>query len=168
MVRDGLDLSLLRVRRGMLADGDRLLFSETVFPVCSPSLRLVGSAEELTRHTLLQEDHVSSPEKDWTTWLKRFGYPPNAKATIVRFYTFSAALAAAVAGAGIALGRVPLIDPDLSSGRLVRPFADASLPGSWDFIIRRRPGTARDTHVDQLQRFLLAQSGSLDLAAEAR
>ena len=30
---------------------------------------------------------------------------PNAKVTIVRFYTFNAALAAAVAGAGIALGR---------------------------------------------------------------
>ena len=40
MVREGLDLAVLRVRRGTLADGDRLLFSETVFPVCSPSLRL--------------------------------------------------------------------------------------------------------------------------------
>ena len=73
MVREGLDLALLRVRRGALADGDRLLFSETVFPVCSPSLPFTGRPEDLPRHTLLQEDHVSSPEKDWTTWLKLLG-----------------------------------------------------------------------------------------------
>ncbi len=158
MVHEGLDLALLRVRRGALADGDRLLFSETVFPVCSPSLPFTGRPEDLPRHTLLQEDHVSSPEKDWTTWLKLLSCDPNAKATIVRFHTFSAALAAAVAGAGIALGRVPLIDPDLASGRLTRPFGDASMPGSWDFIIRRRPGAARDGHVAQLQNFLLAQT----------
>ena len=140
-----------RPRRGVLADGDRLLFSETVFPVCSPSLRRRGQRRGTVRHTLLQEDSRCRQAR------KKTGPPgsncsasrPNAKATIVRFYTFSAAVAAAVAGAGIALGRTPLIDPDSSSGRLVRPFADASLPGSWDFVIRRRPGAARDVHVDQ-------------------
>jgi LysR family glycine cleavage system transcriptional activator len=158
MVGEGLDLSVLRVPRGTLSDGDRLLFGETVFPVCSPSLPLTGDPKELVRHTLLQEDHGSSAEKDWATWLKLLGCGRTAKATVVRFYTFSAALAAAVAGAGIALGRVPLIDAELSSGRLIRPFADVSLPGSWDFVIRRRPGTARDGHVEQLQDFLLSQT----------
>jgi LysR family transcriptional regulator, glycine cleavage system transcriptional activator len=78
--------------------------------------------------------------------------------TIVRFHTFNAALAAAVAGAGIALGRRPLIDHELSSRRLTRLFTDLSLPGSADFIIRHRPGAARDQHVAQLQNFLLSQS----------
>jgi LysR family glycine cleavage system transcriptional activator len=121
MVREGLDLSVLRVRRGVLADGDRLLFTETVFPVCSPSLLLAGSPEELPLHALLQEEHVASPEKDWSTWLELLGCGAEAKVTVVRFYSFSAALAAAVAGAGIALGRQPLIDPDLAAGR----------PGGW-------------------------------------
>src|SRR5277367_4215740 len=73
MVREGLDLAILRVRRGAVAEGDLLLFHETVFPVCSPSLRLAGSPDELPRHTLLQEDladHVASREKDWSTWLE--------------------------------------------------------------------------------------------------
>ena len=77
----------------------------------------------------------------------------------MRFYTFSAAVAAAIAGAGIALGRRPLIDFELSSGRLVRPFADASLPGSWDFVIRGRRDTARDVHVEHLRNYLLPVSG---------
>ena len=158
MVREGLDLAVLRVRHGAVSDGDRLLFGETVFPVCSPSLRLTGSPEELPRHTLLQEDHVASPEKDWSTWLELLGFGSDAKATIVRFYTFSAALAAAIAGAGIALGRQPLIDPELAAGRLVRVFPDRTLPGSSDFVIRRRPGMERDGHVGQLADYLLGSA----------
>jgi LysR family glycine cleavage system transcriptional activator len=171
MIREGLDLAVVRTRRGTLANGDRLLFNETVFPVISPSLGHIGSPDELSRHTLLQEDladHTASPEKDWSHWLELLGCSPNAKATIVRFYTYSAAVAAAVAGAGIALGRTPLVDYELAGGRLTRLFADQSMPGSSDFVIRPRPGAARDVHVNQLQRFLLAQSGSLDLATGAR
>lgn len=157
MVGEGLDLALLRVRRGELAEGDRLLFSETITPVCSPSLHLTGKPEELLRHTLLQEDHGASPEKDWSTWLDLLGCRKATKVTVVRFHTFSGALAAAVAGAGIALGRQPLVDAELSAGRLVRPFAQA-LPGSWDFVIRGRPDAARDIHVSHLRDYLLSQS----------
>jgi LysR family glycine cleavage system transcriptional activator len=160
MLREGLDLAVLRALPGTLSNGDVMLFSETVFPVCSPSLRLTGSADELLRHNLLQEDHGTSAEKDWATWLDLLGPGAGAKVTIVRFSTFNAAIAAAVAGAGIALGRRPLIDFELASGRLVRPFADRSLPGSWDMIIRRRPGAARDGHVAQLQHFLLQSLAS--------
>jgi len=158
MLREGLDLSVLRVRRGMMEEGDSLLFSEMVFPVCSPSLRFDGDPKALQRQTLLQEDlseHSGSQEKDWNTWLRLLGCDARTKATVVRFYTFSAAIAAAVAGAGVALGRQPLIDYELASGRLVRPFGERAMPGSWDFIIRRRPGAVRDTHVNQLRSFLL-------------
>ncbi len=155
MLGEGLDLAILRARPGEMADGDTKLFSETVFPVCSPTLRLRGQASELLGHNLLEEDHGTSVEKGWATWLDLLGPGAAAKVTIVRFSTFHAAVTAAVAGAGIALGRRPLIDFELASGRLVRPFADRSLPGSWDMIIRRRPGAARDGHVASLQSFLL-------------
>jgi len=165
MVREGLDLAVLRVRHGAAVEGDRVLFSETVFPVCSPSLALAGHPDELPRHTLLQEEHAASPEKDWSTWLELLGLGADTKATIVRFHTFSAALAAAIAGAGIALGRQPLIDPDLAAGRLVRVFPDRTLPGSSDFVIRRRPGLERDRHVGQLAEYLLGLAQEGDAAA---
>jgi LysR family glycine cleavage system transcriptional activator len=159
MVREGLDLAVLRARRGgNLAEGDRLLFSETVFPVCSPALLPIGGTQDLLRHNLLQEDHGSSREKAWSTWLDLLGAAPGAKPTIVRFETFNAAIGAAIAGAGIALGRRPLIDFELASGRLARVFDSRSLPGSWDFIIRGRPDVARDVHVDHLRQYLLAES----------
>jgi LysR family glycine cleavage system transcriptional activator len=158
MVREGLDLAILRSRHGQLADSDRLLFSETVFPVCSPSLLPITTTQDLLRHNLLQEDHGSSREKAWATWLGLLGVPARAKPTIVRLDTFSAAIGAAIAGAGIALGRQPLIDFELASGRLARLFAGHTLPGSWDFVIRGRPDPARDIHVSHLRDYLLAQS----------
>jgi LysR family glycine cleavage system transcriptional activator len=159
MVRENLDLALLRARRGTVPDGDEFLFPETVFPVCSPALGLTGDPAALLRHNLLQEAVESSPEKEWPTWLDLLGVGRRAKVTLVHFDTFNAAIGAAIAGAGIALGRSPLIDLELASGRLVRPFPEQGLPGSWDVVLRRRPGAERDEHVGQLERFLVAQAG---------
>jgi LysR family glycine cleavage system transcriptional activator len=125
--------------------------------VCSPSLLPVGETQDLLRHNLLQEDHGSSREKAWGTWLDLLGISARARPTIVRFDTFNAAIGAAIAGAGIALGRRPLIDFELASGRLARLFADRSLPGSWDFVIRGRPDAARDIHVSHLRDYLLSE-----------
>ncbi|HEY1935540.1 MAG TPA: LysR substrate-binding domain-containing protein [Acetobacteraceae bacterium] len=157
MLREGLDLAILRVRSGAARDGDRLVFSETVFPVCSPSL---GYAGDLLRHNLLQEDHGDHPEKDWPTWLRLLGYGASARATVVRFSTFNAAIGAAMAGAGIALGRQPLIGHELASGRLIPLFPDRTLPSSSQFVIRRRPGAARDKHVAQLTEYLVGAACS--------
>ena len=81
----------------------------------------------------------------------------------MRFSTFNAAIAAAIAGAGIALGRSPLIDDEIAAGRLVRPFGEQALPGSFDVVIRARPGVQRDPHVAQLRDYLIlsAHMGAL-------
>ena len=159
---------LLRARPGQLADGDRLLFSETVFPVCSPSLLPVGQRRGPVAPQPAAGGSRQQPEKAWSTWLELLGCRPKAKADDRPVRYLQRRDRRGGRGGGHRARARPLIDFELASGRLVRLFADASLPGSWDFVIRRRPDAARDMHVDQLQRFLLAQSGSLDLAAEAR
>jgi LysR family transcriptional regulator, glycine cleavage system transcriptional activator len=160
MAREGLDLAIFRARPGHTGDGDTKLFGETVFPVCSPALGLTGDPEALSRHNLLQESGDTNSEKDWSTWLELLGLGARAKVTRVEFSTFNAAIAAALAGAGIALGRRPLIDSELANGRLVRPFPRVELPGSWDMVIRRRPGLTRNVHVALLERFLLQAVGA--------
>jgi len=158
--REGLDLAILRTRRGVLNPGDTLLFRETAFPVASPKLKLEGRPQELTRHNLLEEDHdPASTEKDWRTWLALVGTAAGARVNIVRFSSFNSAIAAAIAGAGIALGRSPLIDDELASGRLRRVFQRQALPGTWDFVIRSRPGAARDVHVAHLRGYLMQAAG---------
>lgn len=147
---EGVDLAMIRVPRGTAAPPDHMLFSETVFPVCSPSLAPSVRAETLAGLSLLEEDHGSATERAWSTWLALLGAVAPRPA-LVRFDTFAAVAAAALAGIGVALGRSPMLDDDLTAGRLVRPFGPVSLPGSSDFVLRIRPGAARDPHVVKLR-----------------
>jgi LysR family glycine cleavage system transcriptional activator len=133
-----------------------VLFEETLFPVCSPTLGGLEGTEGLLRHSLLEEAHTNSPEMDWGHWLGLLGMP-QAPRRIIRFSSFNQVIAAAIAGAGVALGRVPLLDAELAAGRLVRLFPPRQLPGSWVFALHTRPGLARDPHVVQLREFLLTR-----------
>ncbi len=155
MVREGIDLAILRVRAGSVRAPDQILFEETLFPVCSPALYGLEGPDGLLRHSLLEEAHTNSPEMDWGHWLALLGVAP-AKPRIVRFSSFNQVIAAAIAGAGVALGRVPLLDAELAAGRLVRLFAPRQLPGSWVFALHTRPGLLRDPHVVLLREFLQA------------
>jgi LysR family glycine cleavage system transcriptional activator len=153
MVAQGIDLAILRARPGSVQAPDRLLFAETVFPVCSPSIGRIEDAPALLRHSLLEEEHGDSQEKDWRHWLALLGLPPE-QGRVVRFSSFNQVVAATLAGAGIALGRMPMLDAELASGRLVRLFQPHALPGSWVFALHTRPGLERDPHVVQLRAFL--------------
>src|SRR5262245_51480280 len=62
MLAEELDLAILRARPGAVLPPDRLLFEETVFPVCSPALVINGDVGALLRHSLLEEED-DSPEK---------------------------------------------------------------------------------------------------------
>ena len=122
MVREGLDLAILRARPGALADGDRLLFSETVFPGVQP-IAAAGRADDGPVAPQPAAGGSRGQPRNGLVHLADRSASGTAKPTIVRFDTFSAAIGAAVAGAGIALGRKPLIDFELASGRLTRLFA---------------------------------------------
>jgi DNA-binding transcriptional LysR family regulator len=68
-------------------------------------------------------------------------------------------MGAAIGGAWLALGRAPLIDPELRSGRLVRLFPDLSRPASWRYVQRRGP-SRRHRMLDPLIEFLLADAAA--------
>jgi LysR family glycine cleavage system transcriptional activator len=164
---DGVDLAILRTREPGVVDHDSatvrraddvFLLAETVFPVCSPLLAIADPAH-LAQQRLLQEDHAASPEIDWRTWfaLMQLGAVPAG--LLVRFSGFSLAISAAVAGAGVALGRSPLIDDELAAGRLVRLFPEYEIPGSWQFVLRPRPGHD-SPQLQALCAFLCAEAGT--------
>ncbi len=139
--RDAIDLAIVHVTRAALRPDDVVLLREEVFPVCSPELYPFAS-HSVCQCRLLQEAQDDSPEIDWRSWLADFGLPADFESKIVRYGSFSQVVGAAVGGAGLALGRSPLIDPELAAGRLVRLFPDLSRPASWCFVLRRRPGPA--------------------------
>jgi DNA-binding transcriptional LysR family regulator len=159
--RHGIDLAIVHVTESALRPDDLVLLREEVFPVCSPDLFAFASTQ-VCRCRLLQEAHENSPEIDWRTWQPHFGLPGDFESKIVRFSSFSQAVGAAIGGAGVALGRSPLIDAELESGRLVRVFPELAMSASWRFVLRFSPGGAvprrRDAMLDALVEFLRAEA----------
>jgi LysR family glycine cleavage system transcriptional activator len=163
--RDGIDVAILRTRRDAPPHsngiGDLTLADETVFPVASPILLGNASPDDLsllTRHTLLQEGHYSVPEYGWDTWFSVLQAGAVPEDRVVRYGGYSPVIGAAVAGAGIALGRSPLVDFELASGRLVRLFPGAELPGSWRFVLQQNPHTPPHPVLRAFVAFLLSEA----------
>ena len=108
------------------------LMSESVLPVCAPSLlegeNAIRKPEDLTDHVLL---HDESPERDpscpdWTNWLAARTVKGVNSARGPRFNQSALVVEAAVAGRGVALAKRAIAAGDLEEGRLVAPFADGS------------------------------------------
>jgi len=132
------DLAIVNVKQAALRPDDVVLLRETVFPVCSPAL-LSSVTNSIGQCLLLQEEQENSPEIDWHTWSPELELPDGWERKIVRYGSFNQVISAAIGGAGLALGRIPLISPDLESGRLTRLRPDLSRPASWCFVLRYRP-----------------------------
>lgn len=99
------------------------LVAEDVMPVCAPAL-LKGpnglkKPTDLKRFTLL---HIGNFPDDWQVWLTAAGVKGVDASRGVSFDFALAAYQAAMDGLGVALGRNPLVEPDLKAGRLVVPF----------------------------------------------
>jgi LysR family transcriptional regulator, glycine cleavage system transcriptional activator len=110
----------------------RLLFEEEFLPVCSPSLIAQSEAplreiDDLERHTFLDQGDLEYGASlvDWSLWLRAVDRPGLRPARRVTFSQYDAVIAAALAGQGVAIGRLPIIDEYLADGRLIAPFASA-------------------------------------------
>src|SRR5215470_7424162 len=102
------------------------LFGERVLPVASPKLTArvkLARPEDLARTVLLEYDGV--PHTVWLTWpvwFETMKVPMPIPTGTLRFTQYHQIIQAAVAGQGVALGRVPLVDQLLRSKELVAPF----------------------------------------------
>ncbi len=155
----GIDLAIVHVAERALRPGDVILKREEVYPVCSPDLYPLAS-QGLACCRLLQEAHDGSPELAWHNWSATLGLPCDFETKVVNYSTFGQTIGAALGSTGVALGRSPLIDPELASGRLVRLFPGLSRPASWRFVLR--PGPTRQSRmVKMLIDFLRGQLASV-------
>lgn len=125
--RSGIDLA---VRFCPLAMGEgEPLFKETVVPLCSPALLGGGGAAlrtpaDLAHHTLLAVDMPDGMAltADWEPWLAAMKLDGLRMQSTLRFSQYTDAVAAAVAGQGVVIGRLPLLRELVDSRRLVAPF----------------------------------------------
>lgn len=105
-----------------------LLFEEEVQPMCAPQLlrdpaRPLKTPADLEQHTLLTVEMRDAPlTVDWEPWLQLMGLSAVPMAHTMRFTQYSEAVAAAVAGQGVVIGRLPLLADLLRERKLVAPF----------------------------------------------
>lgn len=168
LTAEGFDLAIRYARVGNTAGPQ--LFREVTLPVCSPLLardrtRPLKTPADLHRHTLLQ---IAVPPGagvplEWQPWLQAVGQSDLEPAAMLTFTNYDSAIAAALAGQGVALGRRPLIDALLRSRKLVAPFKGDAIASERAYFLVLAPGARSRPAVRALEEWLLAQA-----AAESR
>jgi DNA-binding transcriptional LysR family regulator len=118
---EGIDLAIRYSRQDTLPSGAVALFGEAVVPVAHPSLRVgpLGSPRGVAAHVLLDYDDPGRPWLQWADRLAALGPRAVKPRGVLRFNQYDQVIQAALAGQGIALGRLPLVTPMLADGRLV-------------------------------------------------
>ena len=120
--RAHVDVAVRYVPEGSVTGG-RLLFGETVFPVCSPELaKRLATPDDLHRHVLLYLEHPRAAWLDWELWIHALGLGDFEPAGKLHFSHYDQLIQAAIDAHGVALGRHPLLRQHLREGKLVAPF----------------------------------------------
>lgn len=131
---DNVDLAIRMARAPWPGLTSTCLFTERLVPVCAPGFLAQHAKRrgglDLAKLPLL---HVSTATEDWAAWLDAAGLAGIDLSAGLSFDTALMAAAAAAAGLGVAIGRRPLIDRDLTEGRLVEAAAPtlAATTGYW-------------------------------------
>lgn len=117
---EGIDLAIRYTSQARAPDHAQRLFGESTAPVAHPALGLGEplSAESLSRLTLLEFDDPGYPWLRWGDWLEARGWGGVKPRGFLRFNQYDLVIQAALAGQGLALGRLELIQPLIDEGRL--------------------------------------------------
>ena len=123
--RDEVDAAIrfaLRPDRGLFSE---MLIRDRMTPLCAPALAAtLMRPEDLASPPLIHDDSMAAlgwtPE--WGDWLAAAGVERAEWRRGLRFSNADQAIAAAVEGGAVALGRVSMAETELRDGRLVAPF----------------------------------------------
>lgn len=116
-----------------------LLQSEEIFPVCTPELAQEINPETpqagLAKLAQIRTYFSSTYQDDWPIWLEAAGFGHVDFAREIIFNLQVTSLHAMVSGAGVGLGRTPLINRYLDAGALCAPFSLRLKTGSGYYIV---------------------------------
>ncbi|VVO99230.1 choline sulfate utilization transcriptional regulator [Pseudomonas fluorescens] len=158
MLRTDIDVAVL-FGDGRFKQGEgRWLFSEEVFPVCSPQL-LDGRALPLPAQSLLElpllhlRGENSSNWFDWSGVFRELGITSAPAPGQLRFDNYTLLIQAAIGGQGVAIGWRHLVDNLLAQGLLCRPIAETVMSRLGYYVVvpqRKRRGALIQQFVDWL------------------
>ncbi len=146
---EGIDLAIRYCPQERAPAGAQLLFMETVGPVAAPSLRLMGpmTAQRLSGLVLIEFDEPRSrhPWLRWSEWLAARALAPDDARGLLLFNQYDQLIQAAIAGQGVALGRLELLSAPLTGGQLVRVDTDRPpVVSGYGYWLVQGEGAARE------------------------
>lgn len=153
------------------ATGGRLLFGETVFPVCSPELASnpanpLVTPTDLQHHVLLYLEHRRAAWLDWELWFHALGLRDFEPAGKLHFSHYDQLIQAALDGHGVALGRNPLLRRLLKERKLVAPFKK-KVASSRAYYVVESPAARAKAQVREFADWLVAETHTEKLASPA-
>jgi len=136
------------------------LRAEAIVVVCAPSLLPSGGEVDLDwlgRQTLL---HDMTPAAlgvfpGWQDWAAMTGASSLQTKAGMQINAATAIIQAAVAGHGVALARLALVEAEIATGGLVRIFADHPLPIDWGYHAVATPHALRRRSVTVFRDWLV-------------
>ena len=158
MLRTDIDVAIL-FGDGRFKQGEsHWLFSEEVFPVCSPQLLkdrpLPLPAQALMEFPLLHLRGANSSNWfDWSGLFRALNISTPPAPGQLRFDNYTLLIQAAIGGQGVAIGWRHLVDNLLTQGLLCRPIAETTLSRLGYYVVlpqRKRRGALIQTFVDWL------------------
>lgn len=161
MEQDGIEAAI-RFDPGLYSDVRALEFlDEWLVPVASPGFIAAHPAiDSPARIPLTAMLHDAMPweqahdGEEWNTWLAGMGLPLPQHHEGQRFNMSQLALSAAMAGQGIAMGRLALALEDLMSGRLLPLFGQAvASRASYHYVA----APIKNTRLEQIEAWLLGE-----------
>ena len=118
-----IDMADIEIRFLMAPARDRpaeRLTWDTFYPVCAPDYQV--SLADIARHRLF---YCTAMLTTWDAWAEGVGLPPAQGPRVTHAQVLATAMAAAEAGAGLAMTHDCAARHAIAQGRLVRPFAGA-------------------------------------------
>ncbi|MCL6416669.1 transcriptional regulator GcvA [Aestuariirhabdus sp. Z084] len=112
-----------------------LLMEDEAFPVCAPSLieeQQLKQPADLLNHRLLHD--MGPGDLNWERWFQQAGVEYHPSQPGYTLGDSSLVVEAVLAGQGIALSRATLVETELASGRLVRPF-ELTLSSNYSYYL---------------------------------
>ena len=158
--RDRYDVAIRFGRGPYPGFATKKLVSLFLFPVCSPRLLQetpLRHPRDLAKVKLLRDVHLAQGEPDWAEWLALAGAPEVDWRPAQQFSNVYLAIEAAMAGRGVALAEAALVQDELASGRLVKPF-DVELLSSYSQWILTLPEKADRPDIRRFRTWLIDQA----------
>ncbi len=145
------DLVLRYGTYAQMPKGAIKLFDDVISPMLSPWLlqsrmkdKPIVSVADLYSHTLIEMSDVTHNQLNWLTWTGWSAKHSTKLSASVRWLRFSYAyqtVQAAIAGQGVVLARLPLVEESIQNGTLTEPLPQLRVQSPMSYWLIARSGS---------------------------